>query len=189
METVTLLTGRSAVNFHYLKTLRHICRIHECYGPRNGRCQLACHFGRIDNLRSDAGFQPEDFGDPVLPELRFRHSIDCLQNDVALPRGWSADQQGDPKIRIPVLTVSHEQLADVGEAEIVCRRVWPHYHGYVAWRRDQSPAQDGGGAQVSTPFHEYGNVFGIAPSVSAGTGFAETVPVLTLGAMSGNRGH
>src|SRR5882724_8564044 len=60
MEPVTLLARRPAVDFHYLKTLRHNRRIHECHCPRNRRHQLGRHFGRVHDLRSAAGFQTED---------------------------------------------------------------------------------------------------------------------------------
>ncbi len=92
MEAVSLFAGQPAVDLQYLKTLRHNRGIHECDRPRNSRHEFSCHIAGVDDLRPNAGFQTEYFGDPVLPELRLRHAVDSLQNHVALARGWRADQ-------------------------------------------------------------------------------------------------
>ena len=126
-QRITWLSRQTAIHPHYLRSGLHILTVDERDRARNGSHQLVRHVIRIDDFGSSGRLCPENFRNPVLFELRFRHLVDDFQDHVPLPGHGGPNQQDDRNVCAPILTVAEKDLAHLGQAEVADRRIGVHH--------------------------------------------------------------
>src|SRR5260370_8099149 len=138
-QRITFIPWKRAVDLQYLPPLGHLRGPHERYRTWDGGRQLRRGFVRVNDSGSAGRFRPENLGDPVLPELRFRHLINSLQHHFAFAGTGSAHQQGHLEVRRPELPVAQHQSTQLGESQIVHRNIGPHHHREIAFPHRRAP--------------------------------------------------
>src|SRR5512146_1314670 len=119
-----------SVDPEHLQSLRHLRGIDKSHGAGKHGDKPGCALVRVDYPRMALSFRAKHLLDPVTLEFRLAHTVNRLENDLALARGGGPHQQGHAQARDPELALAHQKLAYLGKAEIVHRDIRTYHDGH-----------------------------------------------------------
>ena len=152
VQRVAFIAGQFSIDLEGLESFGYLGGIDEGDGAGDGVDEFGGHLVGVDDFGSAAGFGAEDLGDPILAELGLGHLVDGVEDDIALARGWGADEESDAQVGGPELALAEEELADLADGEVVGLGIGADDDGDVAvagGAREGVERQDGENGESS----------------------------------------